>query len=239
MENKADKIQAYIDGLLTGDELAQFEKWMAEDEELRAEVHAQREVQETIRKRLTSKEDALRANLRQARVGLQTGRKGVVSLYKVYLPVAAAVCLLIFFSIFYLYTDDSYLYDLPAMQSEVVRGQEANVSYENAVQAFNAQSYEEARGILYSLIEADSSVVQYRYYAALTYVGEQNWSQALPELTPIAEGKSIFADEAKYYLALVYHKIDQHEEAKTLLREIPSQGKLGEKAGKLLDVLEK
>ncbi len=239
MENKADKIQEYIDGLLTGDELAQFEKWMADDEELRQEVHTQREVQGIIVNRLTSNEDALRANLQHARALRQSGRKSVVNLYRVYLPVAAAACLLIFFSIFYLYTNDSYLYDLPAMQSEIVRGQEENVSYENAVKAFNAKSYEEAREMLYTLIEADSSVVQYQYYAALTYFGEQNWSLIIPELTPIAEGGSIFADEAKYYLAIAYHRIDQHEEARELLRMIPREGKLGEKAGKLLEVLEK
>ncbi len=236
MENKIDKIQDYIDGLLEGDELIQFEKQLLEDEALRQEVSMQQEVQGIIQHRLDSKEDELRKSLKNAQAVLQS-RKSSTNIYKLYLPIVAAACLLVFFSLFFFYSNDNSLYDLPTMQSEVVRGQEENVRYENAVKAFNAKSYEEAREMLNTLIAVDPSILQYQYYAALTYFGEQNWSLSIQELTPIADGKSIFADEAKYYLAASYHQIDQKDEAIRLLEQIPITGKLGKKAAEFLETL--
>ena len=236
MENRIEKIQDYIDGLLVGEELVQFEQQMREDDDLRQEVNLQKEVQGIIQGRLDSNEEPLRANLRNARTLSQSGQRST-KVYKLYLPIAAAVCVLIFFSLFFLKTNDGSLYDLPAMQSEIVRGQEENVSYENAVKAFNDKSYTEARSMLQSLIATDTMIVQYQYYAALTYFGEGNWPQAIQDLSPIAHGRSIFADEAKYYLAASYSKTHQNEKAIELLNDIPKRGKVGEKADKLLKEL--
>ncbi|NGF55279.1 hypothetical protein G5B35_18300 [Parapusillimonas sp. SGNA-6] len=237
MENRAEKIQDYIDGLLLGEELIQFEKQIAEDEDLKVEVSLQQELQGIIRSRLNSNEKILRTHMQNARILSQSTKGSSKKVYKLYLPIAAVACLLVFFSLFLLRNSDSGLYDLPTMQSEIVRGQEENVSYEHAVKAFNNKEYEQARTMLDILITADSTIVQYQYYAALTYFGEENWAQSIQELTPLAEGKSIFADEAKYYLAVAYHKTEQKDKAIALLNEIPAQGKVGQKASKLLKEL--
>lgn len=232
MENLTDKIQDYIDGLLQGEDLAHFESQMAVDDELRNLVSLHKEVHTIINRRLDSKEDELRSNLANARAHVSTAPKSN-KIFKLYMPIAAAACLLVFFSIFYFGKDDG-LYDLPTMQSEIVRGQTGNVTYEDAVNAFNNASYIEAREMLHTLITQDSMQIQYRYYAALTYFGEENWSSSIEELTPLAEGKSIFADEAKYYLAVSYLKIDQRSNALEWLDRIPFEGKLGDKKAKLL-----
>ncbi|HMR20270.1 MAG TPA: hypothetical protein PKA53_13285, partial [Sphingobacterium sp.] len=157
---------------------------------------------------------------------------------KLYLPIAAAACLLVFFGLFLFRGGDHALYELPQMQSEIVRGQAGDVSYEDAVKAFNNKSYGEARTMLNGLIASDSTVVQYQYYAALTYFGEEDWPSTIRELTAIAQGKSVFADEAKYYLAVAYWKSGETTKAIELANQIPDIGKLGEKTRKLLGEME-
>src|SRR5690606_20363143 len=111
-------------------------------------------------------------------------------------------------------------YELHAMQSEVVRGEEAVARYEAAVRLYNAKSYKESRKMLNQLIQEEPEVVQYQYYAALTYVGEKKWKDALKALEPVAFGTSIFQEEATYYMAVCHHKEGNDAEAKRLLQTI-------------------
>lgn len=234
MENNTDKIQDYIDGLLEGEELVHFESRMAVDDELRSLVALQKEVHEIINSRMDSNESELRSNLANARANISVIQNPRNKVFKIYIPIAAAVCLLVFFGLFLFKGADRALYELPTMQSEIVRGEVENTSYEDAVKAFNDGQYRESRSMLDGLIAEESTVVQYQYYAALTYIGEEDWEGAVAALQSLADGISIYADESKYYLGLAYWKVGDHVKAAEVLQRIPDSGKLGEKKAKLL-----
>lgn len=232
MENLSDKIQDYIEGNLKGEELSYFEEQMTQDKELFNLVALQREVHEILNVRVhDTGEKNIRATLKEVNELYRTSGSSNSRL-KRWMPIVAAACLLIFGALFFMNRSSS-IYELPVMQSEVVRGMEENVSYEDAVKAFNNKMYTDARNMLISLTKEEPDQIQYQYYLALTYVGEKQWQESVLALTPIATGQSIFANEAKYYLALAYFETNEKNKALTLLQEIPQSGKLGEKAQKL------
>lgn len=238
MEHLADKIQDYIEGQLQGEELLKFEQLMEKDTDFRNLVHLQSEVHEIINRRLSSNETYLRETLFHAEteVRFKRNRRFLVAI-RPFLAVASVACVLLFGYLFFFNTNNA-LYELPDMQSEIVRGQESNNQYEEAVKLYNEKLYSQARAILNSLILAEPEVVQYQYYAALTYLGEENWAESKEKLTLIVEGHSVFKDEAKYYLAVSLEKLGNKQEAIALLKTIPSQGQLGEKAQQLLKKLD-
>jgi hypothetical protein len=90
---------------------------------------------------------------------------------------------------------------------------------------------------LEALIVQEPTVVQYQYYAALTYIGDENWKEAVATLTPLAEGVSIYVDEARYYMALAYWKSGENTKAKEILLQVSDKGKPGEKKKALLEKL--
>lgn len=238
MENNiSDKIQDYLDGLLSGEELKAFERQMETDDDLRNLVSLHREVQSILSKREQEETKAFKVTLMRAAKEFRDGQQSSsgITLIRI-LPWLAAACVLIVFAIS-IFDKKEELYQLPVLQSEIVRGETENEKYEQAVVLFNTGKYLDSRILLADLTKEDSTVVQYRYYEALTFVGTEQWAGAISRLQPIAEGTSVFADEAKYYLAVVYIKDGNPDKAKPLLAQIPQTGKLGEKAGKLLKTL--
>lgn len=231
MENHSEKIQDYIEGLLIGEELSDFEAQMEVDNELRNLVSLQREVYDILNGRVNSEEVAIRQTLsdvnKRYRETPQTNR-----FIKRWIPVVAAACILLVGSIFF-FKGGNTIYELPLMRSEIVRGADENVTYEKAVHAFNSKNYSEARELLLLLLDREPDQVQYQYYLALTYIGDKQWGESIDLLTTIANGPSVFALEANYYLALAYYEKGDPSNAKMCLNKIPAEGKLGEKADDL------
>lgn len=237
MEHLTEKIQDYIEGKLQAEELAEFENYLKQDAELRNLVNLQKEVNDILNRRLTSDEADLRDTLFHAENAVRYPQKSLYQRMKPFVILVSAACVLIIGYLF-LFSPQSDLYNLPTMQSEIVRGQEANEQYEEAVKLYNQQSYGESREVLNTLIEKEPTVVQYQYYAALTYLGDQKWQEGSEKLRTIAEGKSVFKDEAKYYLAISLDKQGKTSEALSLLKTISNRGEIGNKAQKLIEKLD-
>lgn len=234
MENLSEKIQNYIDGHLEGNDLIQFEAQLAVDIDLRNMLALQKEVQEILNKRVVNKEMELRSTISSVSNNFRHDPNVKVINFKKIVTILAAAAVLIIGSLF-VFNGSNELYEMPLMQSEIVRGQEENISYENTVKAFNNRNYAEARVQLESLLKDTPDEIQYAYYLGLTYLGEDNWKLAINKLDPVASGQSVFADEAKYYLAIAYFKNDQPKVAKELLNSLVADDALGKKAKKLLE----
>lgn len=234
MDNLSDKIQDYIDGQLEGNDLLQFEAQLAVDKDLYNLLTLQKEVHDILEKRVVNKEMELRATINTVSNNFRHNPSTkVVELRKI-IYYAVAVCALIVGSVFF-FNRSNNLYDLPLMSSEIVRGHEESVSYETAVKLFNNKDYMTARIQLESLLgQQEIGQVQLEYYIGLTFIGEKNWQSAIQELEPIALGHSVFAEEAKCYLAIAYLEKGDSEKAKQLLNELSAEGDLGEKAKSLL-----
>jgi len=235
MENHSEKIQDYIEGQLVGDELLQFEAQLIVDDELRNLLALQKDVHDILVRRVMSKDMELRGTLSDAENNFRHDPNAKVINIKRIITVLVAACALFIASLFF-FNQDNELYELPIMPSEVVRGQEENIAYERAVNAFNAKDYGIARDELTSLLKAEPNQLQYQYYIGLTFIGESKWSDAIANLGPMARGESVFAKDAMYYLALAYYKNHDTKNAKILLEQIVSEnGTLGVKAQGLLD----
>lgn len=232
MENHSEKIQDYIEGLLEGEELTSFEAQLGVDKELRTMVGLQREVYDILNRRAHQPEGSLRLTLEEVNRHYRSTSHSSKRRLTKWLSISAAACLLVVGSLFF-FQGSNELYELPTMRSEVVRGKMENVSYEHAVEAFNAGKYKEAGEILSVLLEKDPEQIQYQYYLGLTYVGRKEWDKAIDRLVPIANGPSVFSTESNYYLALAYYKKGDTDSAKMCLNKIPAEGAIGEKAAKL------
>ena len=234
MENYSEKIQDYIEGQLEGEDLIQFEAQLLVDDELRNLLSLQKEVHDILSHRVVSKEIELRETLSTVSNNFRHQTAVKVVNFRKWIPILAAACLLVVGALFFFNQSDD-LYALPELHSEIVRGQEENVVYENGVKAFNAKDYSVARLQFESLISSNPTQAQYQYYLGLTFLGEENLKSSIEILLPIASGESVFANEAKYYLAIAYHKNSENNKAIELLDQIKTDTSLSEKANRLLN----
>lgn len=234
MEDHSEKIQDYIEGQLTGDDLLRFEAQLIVDGELRNLLALQTEVYEVLEKRIVSPEMELRATLISSANNFRySSEPRKVFKFKRLISILVAASILLIGSLFFFNTNND-LFELPVMHSEIVRGQEVNVTYEDAVEAFNSHQYSIARSQLEALLAISPNQAQYQYYLGLTYVGEEKWEKAIHELNPLIAGESVFSEEAKYYLAICYYRSGDAEKAITLLKQITADGELSIRAKKLL-----
>lgn len=234
MKSREELIQDYIDNVLSAEDKRQFDILYENDAEFRAELRLQEELTEVVRRRLSSEEETLRANLVEVET---THRKGKLISWKQWLiPLAAAACVLIVVK-FIFFQSDTALYALPEMQSGVVRGNQNNEAndYERAVEAFNAKDYRKSTSILLDLYQTDQTILQYQFYLGLSLIGEKKFDQATRYLSPLADGESVFRQEANYYVAVILTESGRREEAKKRLSDIEQSAKIYDKAQKLLD----
>lgn len=236
MDNQIEKIQDYIDGQLTGNELLEFEAQLVVDNDLRNLLALQKEVYIILNKRVVHKEIELRATISASSNNFRYDKNAKVINLKMITSMVAVVCFLIIGSFFF-FNKTNDLYDLPLMNLGIVKGQEENISHEKAVKAFNNKDYKGARTHLESLLLIVPHQIQYEYFLGLTYAGEDRWVLASEKLASIAKGESIFADLAKYYLAVSYFKSGENVKAKVLLKELGDKNELGMRAQKLLETI--
>lgn len=236
MEKDLERIQDYIDGQLDSGELAEFENRLAKDEELRRQLRMQQEISHVLAKRALSDEDKVRSTI--TNVSKEFRRKHVSNIVwlKRYATVASVACVLLLVGLFFL-NRKTEVYTLPEIQSEIVRGQEQNRLYEDAVSAFNGGKYSEARAKLEDLLKENSTQIQNQYYLGLSYVGEKDWEHAISILKPISQGVSVFRNEAQYYLAVSYYKNGEKSKAVLLLDQLCNE--IDEWCEKALDLKKK
>lgn len=230
MEDHSDKIQDYIEGLLDGEELTLFEARLAMDNELKNMVALQREVYEILNAPI--REKPLKKTLAEVNQHYGKAYKSSSAFIKRWLSIIAMTCVF-FVCLFFFFEDSQTVYELPLMHSEAIRGEVGNVHYEKAVQAFNAGKYKEAEVLLAVLSVQNAEQIQYQYYLALSHLGAREWGKAIDLLSPIANGPSVFALEANYYLAVAYYEKGDVDNAKMYLNKIPAEGNLGEKSSRL------
>lgn len=236
MKSREELIQDYIDNVLSADDKQLFDKLYESDAEFRAELKSQEEMVDLLTHRLSSDEQTLRMSLTDAEAKYRKGKGKVVSWKQWLMPLAAAACILIVVK-FVFFPSDITLYELPEMRSEIVRGNQNNEAdrYEHAVEAFNAKDYRESTSILLDLHQTDKTILQYQFYLGLSLIGEKKFNEAARYLSPLADGESVFQQEASYYVAIALTESGQTEQARQRLSNIDPSSKIYEKAKKLLD----
>lgn len=221
-----DKIERYLLGQLSPEEAGLFEKEMAADAALRAEVDAMRDMI------LSIEYAGLKSNLQaykiegaadtspkeaQPRQG-EAKRIGLFS--RKIIAIAAGLALLITAGIFALRQDgsdiDKLFYadpGLPTVMSETKQYEfyDAMVDYKMGKYELALEKWGRTAGI-----GADTLA----YYRAMAMIQLEDFAGAEEKLRSIPDSSSL-AMKADWYLVYVLLQSDRREEAKTLLKQLP------------------
>lgn len=239
MDNYFEYIQDYLDGHLSPEELQRFESELARNAELQAEADHQRALRDTIAKQLRAAEGlpALKATL-QSVSGAHFGKPAKPKLFAMVrwlIPAAAAACLLIIFNTLGWF--EVNYETLPDMPASVTRGVESEAIAKHAAAAFNAKNYDESISLLRPLVAEDTTHMRNRYFLGLSYLGLKDYRQSAATLRPIANGASVYADDAGYFLAVSLWRLGEPDESLRYAERVTNQSNYYAKARKLADKL--
>ncbi len=239
MDNYFEHIQDYLDDILSPEDRQLFEVELASNAELREETNHQRGLRQTLSKHLRANEGvpALLLTLQSASDNYfaesQPQKRSMVIRWLI--PVVAAACLLLVFTIPGLWTVNYEA--LPEMSVSVARGADDENTSRLAAEAFNAKDYARSTELLQLLIAEDTTQIRGRYYLGLSYLGMKDYRQSAVVLRPVADGKAVYADDARYFLAVALWRLGEPDEALRYAERVTSQSGYHRKARKLVDRL--
>lgn len=237
MEKYWAQIQDYIDGLLTAEEKQAFEQELAGNRELQEELALQQRLNAVIGKQLSSEENsqALKNTLQQLNKDYFTRKQPakVVSFKKTWIALAAAACIAIAIVTSGIFSSTNYE-ALPQMTTTITRGSNTDSLYNEAVTAYTKKEYLLAINALNQLAMTDSANAAVHYYLGLSLIGEKTYPRAASVLETVANGPSVYKEDAAYFAGLAYYKTGDTKKAALYLQQVPAGSSYYKKAQKLL-----
>lgn len=244
MENQFIKIQDYLDDLLPEEERQLFEKELVINRELRDETELQRKINNTIHSRIEAQQGlmALQSTLANSKKqyfesvisdneNIEPSPK-VLPLKRWGITIAVAACLLMglnFLGIF-----NSNLGQLPSLSSEVTRGSEDPGLLTDAISSFNEKDYKKSIQLFSELSVSNPTGARFQYYLALSYIGDKRWSEAIDTAIPIAEGTSLYHEDAAYFAALAALKLNDNNLALNYANKVSENSAYYKKAQRII-----
>jgi len=248
----SERIEQYLLGKLDKDQQVQFEKEMLADPELAKEVELQRAIYQSFQK---SSEMELRDKLDISRQRWEIKQKHagrVVSFFRNKYLVAASVALLIMAGgalITWLLSSKSTFSGEALFAENYHRPDPPNYSVRDfetdsvAGFAFREYQHRDFVGAIKHFTEAlqdDPSRSEVQFYLGITYLESDENELAIQAFKQVIDDKSIYLEEARWYLALCYLKIEDMENTRQLLQVISGSSSLRkEQAAELLEAIEK
>lgn len=240
MPNNEEIIQDYIEGKLEGEALSSFLKALNENPALNEEVRLRKEIQAIL-----EKDNSQAAGIQKIRQTLaeknrlyfqpaqrHTGRRDILKKWGIGIAVAASLAFII--TVTGIFSSPG-LEQLPLMPEYSMRNQSQEGQYIHASDAYNTQNYNEAIVILHKIKDADEADATAAYYLGLSHLGNTNYDSALVYIQQIAEGRSIYREDACYFTGYLYYKLQDFERAKDFLLRVNKENTYYKKAGKILD----
>jgi tetratricopeptide (TPR) repeat protein len=224
MEMAEDKIlltARYVEGDLQGEERIAYESGLQSDAELQQHLQDYKEIHSGLAMHLAENREFL-SILKNNNDRYFVAESKAVKLFPVLKWVSGiAAVLFIGLMIWAPWNQNLYHTYQPNQQMMVAeRGEEQNTTLGKAATLFNDKKFDQATLLfaeLYKTNPADAMIAYY-YGSALVEIGKID--QAQPILTQLYNGKSVYRNDAAYILALGYLKIDNKQEAKTILSKI-------------------
>ena len=228
MKNKIDLIEEYLAGDLSGREQTEFEELLRNDPDLMKEFLLRKEINEAI-----SENDVmdLRNNLNE----IINSKTKVRTIYRnpfVLSSVAAVVIFLIVISGFYLFSNktvngtemfNSYYSTYPTLtsfRSSVDQTYQEQLLNE-AFNSYDDDKFSISSDYFQQILNTDKSNTMVQFYMALCEIELNNFDTSeilLNEL--VLKNNHIFWEQAHWYLALVYLKQNDIENAKSIFEII-------------------
>ncbi len=244
MEKYIDKIQDFLDGLLSEEERNSFEKELATNDELMEEVRMQKKLNEVIRSRIEAsvRIDELKVSLAKNRekyfvssiskIKNSLSTPKVFSLKKWTITIGVAACLLLGLNFLGVFSPS--LNELPLLTSEVVRSSNNKNEVNDAIASFNAKNYNESIQLFTALTKKAPLNSRFQYYLALSYMGKKEWKDAKDTFIPIAEGNSIFREDAAYFTAVAALELEDKKLALAYAKRVSKDSQYYKKAQRII-----
>ncbi len=231
-----DRIQKYLDGKMSNDELNEFRNDLQKDPELVQELDLHRTVGEVI---VGKEEERFRKKLNEAystykllssnEEDSKTWKTIILSkkfLYPV-LTVAAALAVIIYFQGLRKYSNESifnkYLTSYTTgLNSRLVISSGGDYSVlGRGVNLYLQSSYSEASKVFVTYLGENPGNIDALFYNGLCYIYLNEFKSAIASFEFVAhQPYNYYQDYANFYLALCYIRTNQNNTAKNLLKEI-------------------
>lgn len=252
MKFTKEDIPRYMNGDMSPDEEAAFEKALQEDQELQELVTLQREVEAGLQLHFGTDEarEQLKATmqpLQQAYFG--GGHKGlatavakparVVPIRK-YLAAAVAVAAVLMVGVWVWNPSGSNLYEKYAfvqMDNQTERGSHADSVLAAATIAFNSNDFVVAAVDLAEVVQQQPNNTYAAFYLGVALMQTDQLIQARAIFERLIRGGSAFKYDATFYEALSFLKENDKETAKDWLEKIPADAPQYAKAQELMKKL--
>jgi len=246
-----DRIQRYLDGEMSDDELKLFKDDLQKDPELVKELDLHRSIgdiilskdEERFRKKL---DEAYRAYKIKSFNRNENSLKSKKPRYKILL-YGSAITLVLLSSVFYLInygklSNDALFkkyfisYNLEMESRAGVEKNEETKIIHKAIKLYEAKNYSEASQQLKSILNLQPKNTKALFYNGLCFIYLNEFENAIHSFEMVLnEPYSYFQSYAKWYLSMCYIKTNDNVTARNLLKEIEVEnGYFSAKAKKVL-----
>jgi tetratricopeptide (TPR) repeat protein len=241
-----DMINRYLDGGMNAEELKAFESQMQMNAGLQKEVELTRDVLSTLNIKLHpgENEKALQLSLtemnaeyfsrktEQAKIIPLSRRRWVTA-------IAAVFVLALLLTVWQPWKKEDLYQQYAAVQMPGIseRGVVADSLLKQAVENFNNKKFAEAIPDFEAVLKDSSENAFVQYYYAIALLQNGNIEKARIQLTQLNDGRSIFKNDAAFYMALSYLKEKNKTVCKDWLNKIPTDNATWFKAQELLKKL--
>ena len=241
---QTSKIESFLDGTMSGEEKAEFEKRIAADQNLASEVALHRRVNQAI------KEDDIHQFRLKIRNIFQSDKNESKNLQIrmtrfIKIPMAAAIVILIGLSFWQIFLNKSpnkiYSMFYNPYQTDISTrsGEQLSDKVQLSYLLYQEGDYEASLEILKNYLVKNFNNQTAHFYFGMNALELQQYDLAIKELEMVAEDPSTpFSLHAQWYLVMIYLKIDQEENATVYLNQLTSTKNLyAKKAARILRML--
>ncbi len=213
-------IDAYLNGELNAEDQQQFEQELRSNTQLQEQVNAYRLLNSTVGKHQQAEQtlpelkqilDPLTHQyFKQQKAKLFTMKR------MIYMLAAAASVVLILLLTLPGTSPDNYSFN--DMPGAIVRGAEDEKA--KAAQLFNNKQYAEAATAFTKLRTTAPADATVDFYLGLSLLKTEKYAEALPLFETLANGSSVYAEDANFFAALSAYHLQQNDKAKQYAEKV-------------------
>ena len=213
-------IDAYLNGELNAEEQQAFEQELRSNQQLQEQVNAYRLLNSTVGKHQQAEQTL--PELKQILDSLthQYFKKEKAKVFTMkrtmYMLAAAASVVLILMLVLPGTSPDGYSID--NMPGAIVRGTEDEKA--KAAQLFNNKQYAEAATAFAKLKATAPADATVDFYLGISLLKTEQYADALPLFETLANGTSVYAEDANFFAALSAYHLQQNEKAKQYAEKV-------------------
>ncbi|MBQ0734341.1 hypothetical protein [Aquimarina celericrescens] len=217
-----EKIEAYLNNMLSQDEVLAFEKEMANNIELQNEVEKHRSLHQTL-----SDQDTLAFKEKLVTISKKIKKEEKHSVSRSFFSsnwrIAASIAIILGIGSFFWYTFNSQnrtqelyaAYYQPFPAEDITRG-ETNIDLQEVLKSYTNQEYKK---VIEALERQPNINDQYKLYLGNSYINIDLEQKAIHQFNNISRD-SRYYENSRWYLSLTYLKLAKIKKITPLLDEI-------------------